>query len=372
MLKKLFFLSLILLIPLAAADPQPEITIEEISEQPATPGELVKVSVVVANDGETDGTFGPISVDSIEGISYSGTTSTLNGSFNLCGGCQRVGSVYLQLENDLNSGSYPVKVTTPSNDISVSKTATLEVDGDVVLTGGLDEMIISQDDKGFTDVEVENVGADTATSSLLRFHSERFSFTPNTISLASLEPGDSIDRNISVVSDENLEAGTKNVNFSVEYTEDSVRKKSYLSGVIRVNDRADLTLDEFEAEELTVGEESRLSVEIENLGPGDAEKLVVETDCSGAEMISSKSFIGNLEESESIPASFRMKPDQRDVSCSIDVSYQDSKTRTFSESSDFTAQEPESRLPLVAAVVVAVLLAVVFLYRRRRNELEEI
>ena len=372
MRKLLVFILIIAFTGFASANVEPRINVEEISEQPAEPGDLVKVSVVIANDGTQEGKFGPIQVRTLEDAEYVGTTSTLNKTVTLCGGCQQVGSVYIRLDEDAGSGSMPVRISVPTREISVSETSNIEVDGSPVITGSVSEVDAPIGEKRNITITVENIGSETATSSSMELQSGRFSFTPSSLNLGGLEPGERVMREIALRPDESLTSGTRRFNVTVSYTEDSERRKEAFTGSINVVDRAELTLDEFEAEELVIDQSSRVSAEIENLGPGEAENLRVNMTCSGAELSSQSAFVGQLGDGESIPASFKTQPSKENVSCRINVNYNDYKQRSFSEEADFVASEKQNNLPLIVGSVIAVILVVFFLYRRRSNELEEV
>lgn len=360
------------LLPLGSAATDLEVNVQSVSPQPATPGENAEVSLVIRNDGEDPVTLGPVDVQTAAGIRYAGTTSSFREEFTLCGGCQQIGTLYLRINEDAGSGLHPLDIQVPSDSLTYSSEVQVEVDGAAVLTGAIEENSVAQGERANLTVEVSNVGTDAASSSVLSFSSQRFAVSPTSVSLGTLEPGDRAERTLSIVPDSSLESGSKRLNMTVAYTEDAERTSTSFGGSIDVVDRAELVLDQFSADDLVIGRESEVSVEVENLGPGTAERISVQLDCQGAEMKSRRAFVGELEDGETIPATFTVTPRESQVSCSLDVDYSDAQSRSVSAQSEFAASSTNNRTPLYAGAAIVVLLVIYFLYRRRRDELEQV
>ena len=131
-------------------------------------------------------------------------------------------------------------------------------------------------------------------------------------------------------------------------------------------------MEDFKAETGTVGRTVSVTVEIENLGPGRAEKLYSSLDCEGAVMEVSRSFVGKLNDEESVPMVFQIIPEQENVDCEFQTSYTDSQENTLNVENSFSF-EPRSYRNYFIAGAVLVLVVLAYLYNRRsEDELEEV
>jgi CARDB. len=372
--KKTIITALLLLAPVAAATPEPRVNVESIEPSSVAPGNSFEVDLVVANDGDSAASFGPVSVETVEGVQYRGTTSTLDGSFTLGDSSQQIGTLYMSTSDSLSSGSYPVEIEVPVDGASYFETATINVDGSASLVSSFSSAEIEQGRSGEVSVTVENSGTDAASAPSLSFSSDEVFFSPSSVSLREIPAGESVTRTFNVTPDESLSSGTRQVTGTVEYLEDSEAETAEVQGTVTVLDRAEMALDSLDLENPVVGQESELSVELENLGPGEAESITIEVSCDGADVGSSRTFVGQVDADESVPAVFPVTPTSEDVSCTASVSYVDSEERSLSQSAGFSASTPPPVPPAAVAVVVVLVLvgAGVWYRRRSRDELEEV
>jgi len=371
--KKLLPLFLILLsLNAVSGTPQTEITLEKTEPIQPSPGDTVKMFVVVANDGSSDATYSPLEIETTGDIRYTGTTSNFQDSFKLCGGCQTTGTLYFKVSAEAETGTHPIDVKASTGDVGKVGKYELEVKGEPdILLDSSNIQAVPGEESSFN-LTVENVGTGKASQLVLKQNTDSFSFEPSKLSLGTLEAGEKLERQLSIRPDRDLEAGIRQLEFDLSYIEGGNKTETAERITAEVVEKAEMAVSDFEVSEKEIGKTTDLTVEIENLGPGEAEKITSELECEGASVESGRDFVGRIGDDESIPVSFRITPGQEEANCEVEVKYSDSSPKSLSEEISFNASKKSSPvIPLVAGLIV--LAAVVFLWRKRRkDELEEI
>lgn len=366
-MRKLQLLTLlVLMFPAAMASSQPEIQIENITPQPGSPGDTVKVHLVAQNQGSTGSTYESVKVETGENISALGRTS-MKESFYLCGGCQKVATFYLKISEDAVSGSYPVEFHLTSDGTGTVENAVIEVDGQPNLVVSAGNVEVEQGGETRFNLTVTNRGTDSSSETILTLDNPHMSFNPSKIYLGSLEPGETVRESVKLSAGEELEKGTSTVNADLEYRDETenVRKKSTLSAQVLQN--AEITVSQIKVENAYIGSKTRVLAELENTGPGEAEKLSSKLSCKNAKVQGSKSFAGSLDSEESVPTVYQVIPSSDEVSCTLKTSYTDSKEEQVAQSFKISASRKKTDiLPILGGL--AFLLAGGLYYWRKRDQ----
>ncbi len=349
------------------AETKPDITVRSVEPAVAAPGDTVRVSVIVANDGTTRGEFGPVTLEPVDGIAVTGSTSSLSERFALCGGCQRTGTFYLQVEETAMDGTYPFDVGLPAGDTTLIESAAIEVDGRSSLVLATSNVSIVPGETAPMDLELSNIGTDAANEVVISAETDGFAVSPSSRNVESLGSGADAMMSFTLRADREMDAGVRNLAFTATYTEDNSDRETTFSVPVDVTQRAEMAVDNVAGDSLVFGEPSDVTVDIENLGPGEAERITMELSCDGAAVENGRSFVGQLGDGESVPAVFTIVPDRMDVGCDISVQYSDERQRSIEERIELTAREKTSVLPY-AFLLLAGVLAGGYLWRKRRQD----
>ncbi len=365
----------LLLIPAVFSIAEPGMVVEKITPQPADPGETVSVNVITRNTRETSYDFNPVEVETPEKIEFLGRSSKEE-PFNLCENCQRAETFYFKVLENANSGKYPILfyfTTVEGN--GIKKNISLEVDGTPKIVILPKETKISPGNKLNFSLNLKNAGADTASNLVVDLSGkDAFSIQPSYLTLGSLEPGEEILQHLSLKADKSLDAGLYNFEIISNYRDEdrSINDSSKIS--IEVLEKAETVISDLKIDDLVQGKETEAVVEVENLGPGEAEKIISQFSCQGAEVTNNKSFIGQLDEDESVPTLFRLTPKDSQIKCTLDLSYEDNRKRSTSET--FVRSVDNSPFPVVTVLGIGLLLGIGAIYywkkRKERSGEEEI
>jgi len=353
--------------PVAAAETKPDITVRSVEPAVPAPGDTVRVSVLVANDGTSSGSFGPVTLETVDRVTVTGSTSSLAEQFTLCGGCQRTGTFYLQVDESAIDGTYPFDVRLPAGDTTLIESSEIEVDGRSSLVLTSSNISIVPGEMTPITVELDNIGTDTANEVVVSAETDGFAVSPSARSLEGLEPGQETMMSFTLLPDQDMDAGVRNLAFTATYTEDNIDRETTFSVPVDVAQQASIAADNVAGDDLVIGQPSDVTVDIENLGPGEAERISMGLSCDGAEVQNGRSFVGQLGDGESVPAVFTVVPDRAEVGCDIEVQYSDESDRSLEERIELTAREEASVVPYVV-LVLAGLVAGGYLWRKRRQD----
>ena len=363
---------LLLLIPQVSASTLPELNIENISPSEPGPGDSFSVDLKIEGGRESFQSTG-LRVETVEGIQYLGTTSATAEEFRLCAGCIRTSKHYFRISEEAVAGTYPLKFVLEgsSGTGSVGKyDIKVEADSKLVFNSEKMETVPGEDVEGsFT---LKNTGKDTASDITVGFGNSHLSVKPGEMDIGSLEPGESYTGEIEILSDDSLESGFRRIDVNIDFKEDSQQKKKSSQMTLELLEQAELAMEDFRVEEGVIGDRLGVTVDVENLGPGRAEKLKSELSCEGAEMDVSKAFVGKLNDDESVPMVFQIVPEQKKVECLFRIDYEDRKQRTMEvENTFFFSRKSYTGYYIGGAAVIAAI-ALFFYNKRKEDELEEV
>lgn len=369
-MRKLLLLTLlVLMFPIVLASPQSEIQIENITPQPSSPGDTVKVHLVAQNQGTTDSTYDPVTVETSEKITLLGRTS-LKESFYLCGGCQKVSTFYLKISENAVSGSHPVEFQLASDGTGIVEETVISVDGEPNIVVSIDEVKVGQGENTSFDLSIENTGTDTASDIVVETGGSGISVKPSSATFSSLEPGETEKKTLSLKVDDSLASGIHSLDVSTSYRDEEKRLSTTSTPSFEVMKESDLSVSSLKVRDATIGKETEAIVEVDNLGPGEAENIVSKLSCNGAQVGNGKAFIGQLDNEESVPMVFSLTPQSSKVDCQLDIGYRDSDEKNISEDFTFSAnREPFPTVP--AAVSVLILGAGLYYWRKNKGNDEE-
>jgi len=367
----LLLFSLALLMP-TAASANTDINAETIHPQPAEPGETVKMFITVENNGETDYSFDPVTIRTADGITSLGSTSVLGEPFTLCEDCRQVGTFTLQVDTDARSGSYPVRVQLTRGDAGISQTVEIEVDGSANMLLTTAPIDITPGETASFSMNVSNTGTEKASDVTIDPETTEATVLPSALDIGPIQPGETAERTARIRADDNMATGTHSIPVTLSYREDGQERTKQTDIPFNVQKSSRVVMGDVDMGDAVIGSSSTLTVELENLGPGDAEQIRSELLCENATTSRAKSFVGQLGDDESVPMTFDLTPEQRQFDCTLQTSYSDTSDRSFSETFPLTAEEDRSRLPYIIGGVIAILILGYAWMKRRQDEIAEI
>lgn len=356
---------LLLFAPAVLSAAEPQVTIENIHPQPAVPGDTVKISILAQNQGTSEATFGPIRTVTGKNVELLGQTA-MNTSFTLCGGCQKTGMFYFKVSGDAVSGSRPVEFHLSSQDMGVVENAILDIDGQPDLMTTVEGLEVKQGKGEEFVLQLENIGTDNALQTTAELQHEHASFKPTKIHFGEIAPGETVNSTVIINTTDEIQSGPRQIKVDLAYRDGSRNLESTSTVTASVLEDSEITVSGVEAEDAAIGKPSRILVELENLGPGEASSLVSKLSCQRARVLYSKNFVGSLDAEESVPMVYTVIPEAKDVSCDIEVSYTDATGERMKESFDIRASRNNAGVLLLAAAATAIL-AGAYYWKRRES-----
>lgn len=360
MRKALIIFLVILLLGTVFAQSQTEVQIQEKNPSFPGPGDTLKLGVVVSNEGTSDKNYRPLEVETVEGITYTGTTSNFAEDFSLCGGCQTTGTLYFNIGEDTESGAYPVDLRALGDEGNgiVEKTE-IEVDGSPNLILNSDAEVM-QGETSKSKINIENTGTEKASQLSVALRHPSISFNSSKIVFGVLDPGESETASLEMGVDQDLNSGPESIETFLEHTEDGVKTVENSSISIDILKDVNLAISQIESDAET-SSESRLMVELENIGSSQAQRISTDLKCQNAVVKDGQDFVGSLDAEESVPTVYSVKPESETSDCTFEATYTGESRQTLEES--FELNSDNSR-PFILYIVILLVLTGGLLYSR--------
>lgn len=133
---------------------------------------------------------------------------------------------------------------------------------------------------------------------------------------------------------------------------------------VMISGTPDLVLSRFQPDDPMIGKETRVLAEIENIGTAEADQIETMLSCDGATVQQDRAFVGSLDEDESFPTEFLIRPQNRSVICTTEF---DSATLDQHEEAVRFSASPAARdreTVIAGAILIAVLVTGIVLWRR--------
>jgi hypothetical protein len=367
MRKTAFFVLMFLITPAVLAASEPGITIEKIDPHPVEPGESFTVHLIAQNDGTSRESFSSLGVETGENIELLGRTS-MKDRFDLCGGCQKTGTFYLQVSDDATSGSYPMEFHLNTGDIGIVENAVIEVDGKPDLFTTVNDLEVEQGGRTSFNLEITNTGTGAATQTTLTLENAQMGFSPSKISLGKIQPGEKVSREIELRASEDLKSGPSSIQIILEFSDDNreLKENSSVSAYILKN--AELTVSQLDIGKAYIDRETRVMVELENTGPGEAESLSTDLSCKNAEVQGSKAFVGSLDSEESVPTVYTVIPQSSESECTLEASYSDSSREKLEKKFEIDASREKTDILPILGVLALIFVSGAYYWKKRERE----
>ena len=336
---------------LISAQSQTEIQVQEKNPGFPAPGDTLEMDVVVSNDGTSGKNYRPLEVDTVEGITYTGTTSSLGEDFSLCGGCQTTGTLYFNVGENAESGSYPIdlKALGDEGDGIVEKTE-IEVDGspNLILNS---EAKIMQGETSKSKINIENTGTEKTSQLSATFRHPSISFNSSKIAFGELNPGETKSASLEIGVDQDLDSGPESIEASIEHVENGAKIVENSSISIDILKDVQLAISQIESDAET-GSESRVMIELENIGSSQAEEISTNLECENAVVKEGQDFVGSLDAEESVPTVYSVITKSETSDCTLEATYTGESRQTLDESFELNSDSSRPFILYIAGLIV--------------------
>lgn len=370
-MKKTIVIALVfLMVSPALASPEASLMINSVEPSSVEPGESFTVQATISNSGDSSGDFKPLVADLPAGFEVIDRPE--DSLMELCSRCEHQETFQIRPTEEVRSGSYEITLKPdPGYDegIGQEKSFQIRVDGtpNVIVEG--DWPSLEPESEGLGNVTLRNIGTETAHETTVSIEGQNLLFSPGTWEIGTLEPGESVEKEVKLFVSSAQQGDLQEIKYVTSYLDDGINMDQRDTGKVRVLENAELTLSNIHTEDNVIGTSSDITVELENVGTGQAEKIETVLTCEGADVTEGENFVGSLDAEESFPAVFTIEPVKEDISCDIEVSYEDNSMTTTSTSFETTAKEADYSLPLAGGLAALIITGIIY-FRFMRDETE--
>lgn len=367
-MRKLQIIAIIIVFsPLVTASSQPEIQVENVTPQPGSPGDTVKIQLLAQNQGSTGGEYEGIGVETGSSMTLLGRTS-LDDSFYLCGGCQKTGTFYIKISENAVSGSYPIKFSLTNDETGIIKNSVIEVDGKPNPIVSAEDLEVKQGGETRFNVSVSNHGTDKSMETVLSLNNNDMSFSPSKANLGQIDAGETKEVPVGLDAGEDLSNGPSEIKAEIDYRDGSenLEKQSSFSALVLKD--ANMVVSQIDIDESEIGSETRVMIELENTGPGEASNISSELRCDKAAVQNSRAFAGSLDSDESIPTVYSVVPESETAECNIEVSYTDSVTDVTKTSFEISSSRERVSIYYIAVISSLIAISGIYYWRKRDSK----
>ena len=302
---------------------------ESITPYPMEPGLDFSVQLRVYNDGGERGEN--ISVDFLESDAFflTGKDDDFNKPFGLCVGCSKDNIFYFTVLPDVKSGEYPLIFKIKEGGVIHEKNIFVRVIGqpDIIFEANLLEDAITPDSAFDVELNIKNVGTGIARNIKIVPQTQGFVMRDaNLIFIDEINPGDSVEETVHFMVSDSNNPGPQKIAFTLVYKDE--KSTAYLleqSIGVKLLNKVNLNIAAVivDPQPIIEGENTMVTIRIENLGEGKAENVQVFLKNGGFEG-QSKAYIGKLDEDEDAPAVFSLIPSKSGKhNFTIHVTYED-------------------------------------------------
>lgn len=365
MREKLLLLAVVIIF--ASSSAVASTTISDISDTRVVPGSSFTVQATIHNTGYEDATYKPLVLDLPEGFEVIERPD--RELIGLCADCSVERTFNIRVKEGTPSGSYRLKLEPdPSYDTGFGqeKTFLIVVDGKANLFASMDVPEVMQGGSTEASVKIRNTGTDTASQVSITLSMPDARLNPSKLYLGSLKPGESVVRTVELRASDSIPSGPSEIQIASRYRDEGKIVEKASSSVY-IQENAEITVSQVKTGEAFIGSETRVLIELQNTGPGEAEKLSSHLTCKNAEVQDSRAFAGSLDSEESVPTVYRVVPRSEEVKCVVEASYVDSGEEQMKKSFEISASRKRVYMtPLLGGF--AVLIAAGIYYWRRKDE----
>ncbi|MCK5344190.1 MAG: COG1361 S-layer family protein, partial [Candidatus Heimdallarchaeota archaeon] len=301
----------------AAAEPYYDTSIpkisasaESISPYPVEPGQDFTVQLRVYNDGAAIAKDVAVEAVPSDIFFLRAKDDDFNIPFTLCARhCSKENIYYYIVSQDAKSGEYPITFKIREDNRIHEEKIFIKVIGkpDIIFDAKLLNDSISPDESFDIELTIRNVGTGAARNIKIAPIATDFVMeNSNLVFIKTLQPDTYITKRLNFMVSDEANPGPHKVIFSLDYKDEKSVEYSLQQalGIKLLNKvKLDIASVIVEPQPVVLGQQTLVTVRVENLGEGAAENIHVSLRSSGMEG-QTKAYIGKLDEGEDAPAIF--------------------------------------------------------------------
>jgi hypothetical protein len=340
-------------------------TVSDLSSSTVEPGGEFTVKVTISNPDFDRKTYKPLVLDLPDGFKV--VERPEEGLKRLCGSCSDERVFRVKADSDVSSGVYTIEVEPDSSyttGLGQHEQFIITVDGEANLVATLERPEIKLGEEADAELRIENIGTDAASEIVVEPENSKIFFQPGKLTIDQIDQGEIFRRDLTVSLEESIKSGIYTTSLDIRYKDESQEKSSKSGVSVKAVEKSNIVISNTDFGKATVGQEMDALIELENQGPGGAENISTKINCRNATIKKDRSFMGQLEEDESVPAVFEITPKEKNVICSLSVRYTDSQNKEFTETFSITAERKPT--PVIPVAAILGLTAVIGFYLVRR------
>ncbi|MCK4429205.1 MAG: COG1361 S-layer family protein [Candidatus Aenigmarchaeota archaeon] len=306
---------------------------ESITPYPVEPGLDFTVQLRVYNDGGERAENVSITFIESDAFFLTGKDDDFDNPFSLCISGSKDNIYYFTVLPDVKSGEYPLIFKIKEQNVVHEEKVFVRVIGepDIIFNANLLNDSIAPKGSFSVELIIKNVGTGIARNIKIVPQTRGFVMEgSNLIFINELKPENSIKKEVQFMVSDSNSPGPQKLSFAFTYKDEKSNDYSLEQslGVKLLNKvKLDIAAVIVDPQPIIQGENTIVTVRIENLGEGKAENVQVFLKNDGFEG-QNKAYIGKLSEDEDAPAVFTLissKPGKHDFI--VKVTYEDDTGR---------------------------------------------
>ena len=275
----------------------------QVYPEPVEPGKDVTVKVNIKNDDSLDAKDVKVLPRIIYPFQLKSQEENWFLGFNLCAQCTRENTYYILIDQNAESGTYPIIFDIKKGSTKQTRTVNVKVEGvpDVILLTENNEPINVEPKKQFqTNLVLRNIGTGTARNLKVISSSDSFITSgSNTQFVEALGADKSANITAYFTASDELEPDVYNVPIRLEFKDSVGVDYNYEGnlGVI-VKNKAEISVKNIKTRPAFIRKDDKyeLSLRVENTGSGDSKNTIVKITTSAGDELTQ--YIGQLEKDE--------------------------------------------------------------------------
>ncbi|MFW6002469.1 MAG: COG1361 S-layer family protein [archaeon] len=356
-----------------------DISTEDITPSSIEPGDDVTVQVRVENPTNPNVDEPEVQIDSVEPdvgenfkIQYTSGVESLEDS-ELCAGCSRTLTFFLQAESNISSGVYPAEIEV-NHDNTRSSTEQIMID----VRGEPDidqEYEIIEDDiypgKDFNIIgNVTNKGTGKAKNLRITPENDEIGMElGNNIYIGELEPGETTSFEETFTSNENIDTGYTQLILSNTYkdTRNNEYKDNERMG-IDFKDKSKIVVQNLRVpSQIQEGKEFSMKLRLENIGDGEAKNVVASIDGPFSGL--TRGYFGRMEKDEDLLYIFDLIPYQSgEIPVTLNIEYEDDYgTHDIQEKVNINVENNNTNIYILTGLVISIIVILYLVFRTKKN-----
>ncbi len=348
---------------------------EDISPEPAQPGQDVTVKILLTNEGGDEAKNVSLKLNASYPFFVKTESNSFKNNINLGVGSSIDNTYYLVIDANAKSGLYPLNYEIYRDGIVIKPSSTINIKivgkPDLILKTKQLKSNVSSGDVFSFDFNVENIGTGVARDIKVIPQSSDIMMLGSNINLINeINPDKTVSFISKFIVKESLKPDTYRFPIKLEYVDE--QGKSYTTSFdvgINILKRADIDFQSLKITPSfpTIVDQVHMEGMIENTGTGDAESVVVEL--VTPENRTYKAFIGQLKSDDDAPFYFDVKPDSIGLQkARLKISYLDDfGHHSLNTSIDKEVKRPTNDLVKVIILLLTIGLIIGYFYFKKRK-----